>query len=31
LRWQGAEKRGSGRIVLALEHAGALLEEDGSE
>lgn len=29
-RVRGAEKRGSGRVALSLEHAGALLSEDGS-
>lgn len=30
-RTRGAKKRGSGRVALSLEHAGALLQEDGSE
>ena len=30
-RGRGARKRGSGRIALSLEHAGALLAEDGAD
>lgn len=30
-RGRGTKKRGSGQVALSLEHAGALLGEDGSE
>ena len=30
-RVRGAQKRGSGQVALSLEHAGELLDEDGSE
>lgn len=30
-RIRGAKKRGSGRVALSLEHAGALLADDGAE
>lgn len=30
-RIRGAQKRGSGKVALSLEHAGALLEDKGSE
>lgn len=30
-RTRGARKRGSGRVALSLEHAGALLQDDGAE
>jgi RNA polymerase sigma factor (TIGR02999 family) len=30
-RTRGAQKRGSGQVALSLEHAGALLRDDGTE